>query len=218
VIEISLFRRQVNLSPHLQALAKAATSRKALQNRLVHQFERVLPDYEQAEPLQVPEDLMRWMVQQYSEQVIFEPLEEISHWFSYSSGEYLLDGYPALFYNRTETRPITANKSAVAGVGEGVAGLLAQRLFRCHLLARPVHDFPDAVMTAEDGTIYLIEAKATMDSPTSLQPLIQSEIIKLAGYASTCREIDIRPIKGLLIATAIISETQYQAYLTEVVV
>ncbi|MBD1999235.1 hypothetical protein H6G00_21905 [Leptolyngbya sp. FACHB-541] len=94
------------------------------------------------------------MISKYSEQLVYRPLEEMQYWFAYSSGAFLEPGYPPLFYSRTEHKVITPNKSAVAGIGEGIAGFLAQRLYQCRKLARPNHDYPDIVMEG-NGKTYL---------------------------------------------------------------
>lgn len=218
MIHLSIAQRQVSLSPTLQALAKASTSRRSLQLRFQQQLNECLVDYGSSTTLTIHEDLLRYCIWQYSEQVVFEPLEELSIWFQYSSGQFLLPGYPPLFYSRTENRSVSPSKSAIAGIGEGVTGFLAQRLFGCRKLARPIHDYPDIVMVGNDDAIYLVESKASASSPGVLKQAIDAEIFRLAAYASACSELNTRPIKGLLVATALISETEYQAFLTEVLI
>ena len=159
---------------------------------------------------------MRWCIWQYSEQVVFEPLEELNIWFTYRGGQFLAPGYQPLFYSRSENHSVTPSKTAVAGVGEGISGFLAQRLYRCRKLARPIQDYPDIVMVANNGAIYLVESKASTGSPEALQRTIDEEVIRLASYASACLELNTRPIRGLLVATAFLGTNEYQAYLTEI--
>ncbi|WP_348235796.1 hypothetical protein [Leptolyngbya sp. GB2-A1] len=105
----------------------------------------------------------------------------------------------------------------MASIGEGVSGFLAQQLYRCRKLARPIQDYPDIVMNATDsGAIYLVESKASTGSPEALQRTIDEEVIRLASYASACSELNTRPIRGLLVATACLGTNEYQAYLTEI--
>jgi hypothetical protein len=218
VITLSVFRRQISLSPTLQAVAKASASRRGLQVRFQQQLNQCLVDYQPSDTLEVHEDLLRWCIWQFSEQVVFEPLEELGIWFNYSSGQFLSPGYPPLYYSRAENRPVSPSKTAIAGIGEGIAGFLAQRLYHCRKLARPIHDFPDVVMVAEDAVIYLVESKASTGLPESLRQTIDAEVIRLAAYASACSELNTRPIRGLLVGTALNTETEYQAFLTEVLV
>jgi len=141
----------------------------------------------------------------------------MQYWFAYSSGAFLEPGYPPLFYSRTEHKVITPNKSAVAGIGEGIAGFLAQRLYQCRKLARPNHDYPDIVMEG-NGKTYLVESKATALSLADIQQVLDEELIRIAAYTASCAELDARPVVGLLVGTALISETAYQSCITEVVV
>ncbi len=167
--------------------------------------------------MNIREGVLRHCIRGYSEQAIFDPLEDLTMWFNYSSGDFLAPGYPPLFYNRQEGHPVSPSKTAVAGIGEGVAGFLAQRLYRCRKLARPIQDYPDIVMrTTDRGAIYLVESKASTGSPVALQRTIDEEVIRLASYASACLELNTLPIRGLLVGTACLSTNQYRAYLTEI--
>ena len=185
--------------------------------RLQQDLSQRLVEYEPIEAITVEEEVLQFCIRGYSEQAIFNPLEDLSMWFNYSNGDFLAPGYPPLFYNRQERQTVSPSKTAIAGIGEGVAGFLAQRLYRCRKLARPIQDYPDIVMNATDsGAIYLVESKASTGSPVALQRTIDEEVIRLASYASACLELNTRPIRGLLVATAFLSTNQYQAYLTEI--
>jgi len=103
----------------------------------------------------------------------------------------------------------------VAGIGEAVAGFLAQRLYQCRTLARPNHDYPDIVM--DDGTnTFLVEAKATVGAIPDLLKTIDDELIRMIVYAATCMELDARPVIALLVGTALQSDTDYCCYITEI--
>jgi hypothetical protein len=145
----------------------------------------------------------------------YRPQEEMQHYFTYTSGAFLEPGYAPLFYSRTEHRLITPSKSAIAGIGEGIAGLVAQQLFRCRKLARPNHDYPDIVMRGQ-GKTYLVEAKATTGSVAQIQQVIEDELIRMSAYTSACFELDSRPVTGMVVGTALLSETQYHCSITEV--
>jgi hypothetical protein len=157
-----------------------------------------------------------FMIDRYSEQLVFKPLVEIHHWFAYSRGAHLLPGYPPLFYTRRQKRPVSPNKSAIAAVGEGVAGLLAQREYRCRRLARPNHDYPDAVMDSTNET-YLVEAKASL-SRKDLERTLEEELLRMATYVSACATLDVRPVAGLIVGTHIETEVCYRSLVTKVTV
>ncbi|PSN11291.1 hypothetical protein C7293_24870 [filamentous cyanobacterium CCT1] len=191
--------------------------------RLQQDLSQCLVEYEPTEAITIEEEVLQFCIRGFSEQAIFNPLEDLSLWFNYSSGQFLAPGYPPLFYNRQERQTVSPSKTAIAGIGEGVAGFLAQRLYRCRKLARPIQDYPDIVMDtpsrvmdAPKRVIYLVESKASTGSLEALKRTIDEEVIRLASYASACLELNTRPIRGLLVATAFLSTSQYQAYITEI--
>lgn len=214
-IHLILEHRKLNLSPVQQSLAKAAASRQAMRLQFQAQLANHPCLYTSLPPLQVDEGVLGQMIRKYSEQLVYRPLEEMQHYFTYTSGAFLEPGYAPLFYSRTEHRLITPSKSAVAGIGEGIAGLVAQRLFRCRKLARPNHDYPDIVMRGQSKT-YLVEAKATTGSIADIQQVLEDELIRMTAYTAACFELDSSPVVGLLVGTALLSETQYHCYITEV--
>lgn len=214
-IQLTLEHQQLTLSPMHQSLAKAAASRQAMRFQFQAQLASTSSTQTTLPPLQVDEQVLAQMIHKYSEQLVYRPLEEIQHYFTYTSGAFLEPGYPPLFYSRTEKRMITPNKSAIAGIGEGIAGLVAQQLFRCRKLARPNHDYPDIVMVG-NGRTYLVEAKATTGSVADIGQVIEDELIRMAAYTSACFELDSRPVIGLLIGTVLLSETKYHCFITEV--
>ena len=214
-IHLTLEHRQLHLSPVQQSLAKAAASRQAMRFQFQAQLANKPSPYVSLSPLQVDELVLGQMIRKYSEQLVYRPLEEIQHYFTYVSGAFLEPGYTPLFYSRTGSRLITPSKSAIAGIGEGIAGLVAQQLFQCRKLARPNHDYPDIVMMGQ-GKTYLVEAKATTGSSAEIQHVIDDELIRMAAYTSACFELDSRPVVGMVIGTALLSETHYHCYITEV--
>jgi hypothetical protein len=145
---------------------------------------------------------------------VFQPLREIQRWFAYESGAYLDPGYPPLYYAKTGGVRPSPNKSAVSAIGEGVAGFVAQRLFQCRKLARPNHDYPDVVMEAKNCT-FLLESKATTQA-NALEGTIAEELPRLASFASSANQMDVRPVAALLIATELVSESKYRCLLAEV--
>jgi hypothetical protein len=216
MIQIQLTCRTIQLSGLEQSLSKAALSRHALRLHLQTRLNQTLLPYSPGPSLLIHPCTLQRMVVKYSEQLVYRPLEEMQHWFGYSGGLFLQPGYPPLFYSRSENRSVSANKSAVAAIGEGVAGFIAQRLYRCRKLARPTHDYPDLVLEGQ-GKTYLVEAKATTDTVAQVQRTLDEELLRMAAYASCCRELDVRPVIGVLVGTALVSEQRYCSYVNEVV-
>lgn len=214
-IQLDLEHRQLSFLPAEQALAKAAASRNAMRFQFHAQLASKQASYIPVQSLKVEENTLKRMIGKYSEQLVYQPMEELQNWFTYSSGAFLDPGYPSLYYSRSEQRQVCPNKSAIAGIGEGIAGLVMQQRYRCRQLCRPYHDYPDIVME-KNGKIYLVEAKATTLSVAEVQQVIDEELIRLVAYCSACAELDGRPVMGVLVGTALVSETVYHCSLTEV--
>ncbi|MBD3886607.1 hypothetical protein IFO70_33600 [Phormidium tenue FACHB-886] len=216
MINLYLERRTIQLSPLEQSLAKAAASRHAmrlqLQGQLAHQLSS---PYSPLPLLLIQPNTLQPMIFQFSEQLVFHALEEMHQFFNYTSGLYLEPGHPPLFYSRTQSQSASPNKSAIAAIGECIAGLVTQRLYHCCKLSRPIGDFPDLVMRG-NGTIYLVEAKATTSSLKEMQRVLDEECLRLAAYVAACVELDTQPLVGLLVGTVLVGETHYHTYLTEV--
>lgn len=219
-IEIELHSRQIDLSTSEQSLAQAASSRKVMRDQFQSQLAGKATSYSPAGVLKVSSSVLKVMVQKYSEQLVYKPFEELAFWFSYYSGVFLDPGYPPLFYysrSGPKQKPL-ANKSAVAALGEGVAGLAMQRTHHSRKLARPIHDYPDIVMV-KDRTLYLVEAKATTESAGKIQQILEDEIVRMSVYTSACASLEpSNTLRGVLIGTALIENNRYQTYITEVTV
>ena len=118
----------------------------------------------------------------------------------------------------TKQGDISANKSAIAGIGEGVAGLLGQRLYHGKKKARPNHDFPDILMESGDN-LFLVESKARSESVNTVKRDIDKELPRMTSFVSSCSDIDSRPIRGLLIGTHVMRELHpfhFLCFITEV--
>ncbi len=213
MISLTIKRKLISLSQHEQGLATAALARSAM----APGFQAAIASrtVETNLSLSISEPTLERMVVKYSEQLVFQPLQEIRYWFTYSSGAFLEPGYPPLYYSRDRSQTVSPNKSAVAAVGEGIAGFIAQRLYRCSKLARPNHDYPDIVMEGQNTT-YLVEAKATFRSEDEhIETVIDEELPRLAALTAAARLLDFRPVRGLLIGTAVASEVDYYCYIVE---
>ena len=139
MINLEVKTRVITLSKEEQCLATGANTRDALREK----FSSILdtkPPFTPAAILSLDESVLKRMMSKYSEQLVYQPLNEIRFWFAYSSGLFVEPGYPPLYYAKKRNKSVSPNKSAVAAVGEGVAGFIAQRFYRCRKLARPNHD------------------------------------------------------------------------------
>jgi hypothetical protein len=209
MIQINISQRKLSFTKQEQSIAQAAHAR----NALAPQFAKLLSTKFSSKSskvvnsgLNVSESTINRMIVKYSEQLTFQPLTEIRYWFAYTGGLFLEPGYPPLFYARADSKNISPNKSAVAAIGEGISGLVAQRLYHCRLLARPNHDFPDLVMDATDKT-YLFESKATLSE--KIYDTLQRETQRLVSYVAACNGLDSRPVVGVLVGTTICSDSEY---------
>ncbi|MDV3348831.1 hypothetical protein QGP82_09035 [Leptothoe sp. LEGE 181152] len=218
-IEISLYRRQIQLSVSEQSIVQAASSRKAMRDHFQTRLANKATAYSSIGTLQISPSTLKVMVRKYSEQLVYKPLEELGFWFGYYSGIFLEPGYPSLYYSRrTSKQNLSPNKSAVAAIGEGIAGLVMQRSYRARKLARPIQDYPDIVMVADRKT-YLVEAKATTKSVEAVQQVLEAELVRISVYSSACEALDVsNTVRGILIGTALTANNFYQTYITEVLV
>jgi hypothetical protein len=62
----------------------------------------------------------------------------------------------------------------------------------------------------------MVEAKATTGSVSQIKQVIEDELFRMARHVSACTTLDVRPVVGLLIGTALLEETRYHAVITEV--
>ena len=213
MISLDIRHKTITLSQHEQGLATAAHTRTAMAPEF--QTAIVPRTTETRLSLDISEATLARMVVKYSEQLVFQPLEEIRYWFTYASGAFLEPGYPPLYYNRDRNSRVSPNKTAVCAIGEGIAGFIAQRVYHCTKLARPNHDYPDIVMESGQMT-YLVEAKATLNSQEEgIEWVVESELPRLAAFTSSAGQLDVRPVVGLLVGTSLVSEIQYYCYMIE---
>src|SRR5262245_33988739 len=211
MISVAIRRKIITLSPHEQGLATAAHTRSAMAPEFVAAIEPRTTESRVA--LSLSEPTLERMVVKYSEQLVFQPLQEIRYWFTYTAGAFLEPGYPPLYYSRDRSSRVSPNKTAVCAIGEGMAGFVAQRLYQCTKLARPNHDYPDVVMEGQQRT-YLVEAKATTYKE-EIEGVVNSELPRLASFTSSAGQLDVRPVVGLLVGTCLASELQYYCYMIE---
>lgn len=216
-IQIDIERRTLQLTTTLSSIAILTSARPNLHQQFLKEAAHHLTDYTPLTSEAIHPNTLKWMIGRASEQVVYRPLEELQHfYFTYAAGYWLLPGYPRLLYNRSHKQSLSPSKSAIAAIGEGVSALLAQRLYRgTRRLARPLHDFPDLVATDMKAT-FMVEAKATTGSISQIKQVTEAELFRMAQHVSACTPLDIRPVIGLLIGTALLEETRYHTVITEV--
>ena len=221
MINLQYSKRIIQLTGPEKGLATGAHTR----NKLKREFMKLLaaqPDYSNPVTMSVNDSTLIAMVRKYSEQFVFQPLDEIKHWMGFNGGLYYEPGYPDLHYSVKKKSDISQNKSAIAGVGEGVAGFLAQRLYQCKRMSRPNHDFPDIVMTSGAGgyaDVYMVESKASSISESNVKKEIDDELPRMTSFLVSCGDIDHRTIAGLLIGTAVMKNSPFlhcSCFITEV--
>lgn len=221
MIEISLERRHLQIDPITGAIAQAAYSRSAMKPDLLERLEQLSAPYSPLSSWSVHPNVIRALIRRYSEQAAFYPLEEIAQWIAYQyHGLFLLPGYQPLFYTRSDNKPVSPNKSAIAAIGEACLGLVIQYLYQGRLLARPVGDYPDAVCEClSDNTLYLAEAKSTAaQSIDDIKGVIDSELprfIPLILAANSLNNHSNR-VLGLLVGTTILSSHRFHCSISEV--
>lgn len=215
MIVLAIERRRITIPADLQGVVTGASERaryrRILERRLSSQL-----TYTERFSGTLSETTMKQMVKKYSEQLTFQPLNELRHWFTYTSGAYLDPGYPPLFYGGLKRDSYSPNKSAESAIGEGIAGFICQRYYRCRKLARPNHDYPDIVMERRPDRTFLVEAKATLTSKVKICAIADEEISAMATMVISGKLMDTRPVTGLIVGTWFESETQFYVCITEI--
>lgn len=205
--------RELQFSKDEQSLATGANTREVFRSRFLRTLASK-PAFALGPTLTTDESVLDRMIAKYSEQLTYQPLNEVRFWFEYSGGLFLDRGYPALFYAAKSGAGLSPNKSAIAAIGEGLAGLLAQRLYRCRRLARPNHDYPDIVMEANKRT-FLVESKATIGtSESGMLTTMNEELPRFVSFVASCAQLDTRPVAGLFVGTLVIDPTYYCSFLS----
>src|SRR5262245_249662 len=97
MIVLEIQRRQIILPAQLQGLITGSSQRRTLRMELDRQLKPQLA-YPETFSRTISEPTLKRMVTKYSEQLVFQPVNEIRHWFTYQSGAYIEPGYPPLYY------------------------------------------------------------------------------------------------------------------------
>ena len=167
-IEITLERRQLQLTRIEAALAKGATSRHALRRQFESAIAAKQALFQPVGALKVNEATLRWCIHRYSEQLVPDAMAQLKFFLALQHPLYFEPGFAPLFYftHKSGSQGLSVSKSAVAAVAEGVGAIVMQRLLKARILCRPYHDFPDLIGTdAPSGSqittskLYLMEVK-----------------------------------------------------------
>ena len=119
-------------------------------------------------------------IRKFSEQFVGDAEQELSRYLRHLSGRPLAVDYPDLLYFGDKSgSDYYFNKSVAAAIGEGMAGLIVQKLFGHIPKARPLGLSPDIIMEHPvTGEIALVEAKALLKKKGSRS--IKEEVRKAA--------------------------------------
>lgn len=213
-ISIDVLSRTITLSNSLKS--QVLSPRPEMLERFKKGISLASQPYSPIPTVDVDEVVIDRMVAKFSERVIYKPLDDIRYWDWTKKGLNVDPGYPPFYYSSTKDG-LPVNATAVGGLGEGVAGLLAQRIFKARKITRPYLDYPDAVMERR-GVIYLVEAKATtVENDSGIKTTAQKELVEMAQLMVSCEVLNHRPIRGLVVGTRIVDPLKYRSYITELV-
>jgi len=213
-ISIDVRSRTIPLSKSLKS--QVLSPRSEMLERFKKDISLAYHPYSPHTIVDVDEVVIERMVAKFSERVIYRPLDDIRYWDWTRKGLNIEPGYPPFYYSSTKDG-LPVNATAVGGLGEGVAGLLAQRIYKARKVTRPYLDYPDAVMEC-GGVIYLVEAKATtVENDTGIRATAQKELVEMARLMVSCEVLNHRRVRGLVVGTRIVDPSNYRSYITELV-
>ena len=210
---INIYKRRIELTEELGHVASISNTRNKFNDVFKNDHLCNFPEYSKYKSYKINRHIINSSIERYSEQLIANPLNDLSYWHKFRSGRFILPGYPNLYYIKG-TGKISANKTAVAAIGEGLAGLITQWIYKCFPLARPNHDFPDIVMK-NNKYICLVEAKAITDK-SKIISVLNDNLKELVSYTYNCDCFDENDVVGLLYGTSIIDEYNFDVYINEI--
>lgn len=218
MVNIKVFKRSISLSAELTAIA--LSRRAVFRNRFQDELNDHPKHFSQVSNFSISEYAMRRMIAKYSEQAVYRPIDDMRYFFQGARRLFSEPGYPPLFYPIILDRKMGQSISAVSAIGEGVAGLVAQRIYDCRKLSRPFRDGVDIVMSAENVT-YLIEAKGTAIQSEKIEKWLDEKLgdtflEEVSKEVLSSRGVDVRSVRGLLVGVHILSEINYHAYVIEI--
>ena len=99
MIKLKYAKRVIQLTGAEKGLATGAYTRDRLKKEFIKSLSNK-PGYGQFIPMDLDDSTLTMMIGKYSEQFIFQPLEEIKQWMGFSGGLFYEPGYPDLYYSR----------------------------------------------------------------------------------------------------------------------
>lgn len=217
MINIDIYKREISIPSKLTPVA--LSSRNKFQQQVIEAIRKEIRkhSYKSNINIRVNEFTLRRMIEKYSEQAVYRPIDDMRYYFQYARRAFIEPGYPPLFYPAVVDRKRAANISAVSAIGEGVSGLVLQQMYGCRKLVRPYKDGVDIVMTNGLET-YLVEAKGSASSSEKdLQKKLDNEYLReMVCETLSSAGIDNRNLKGLLIGLYLKDELKYNCYITEI--
>ena len=217
MINIYIENREIFISSTLTPVA--LSNRNAFRQQLTEVIDReiITNRYRKKTNIKVSEFTLRRIIEKYSEQAVYRPIDDMRYYFQYAKRAFIEPGYPPLFYPAVVDRKRVANISAVSAIGEGVSGLVLQQIYACRKLVRPYKDGVDIVMTNGKET-YLVEAKGSASSREDefLNKLNHDYLIEMVCETLSSAGIDKRKVKGFLIGVYLKDELNYNCYITEI--
>ncbi|MBD2247249.1 hypothetical protein [Nostoc sp. FACHB-888] len=217
MINIYIRKREIFISSTLTPVA--LSNRNKFRQQVIEAIDKEIINnhYTKNVNIRVNEFTLRRIIEKYSEQAVYRPIDDMRYYFQYSKRAFIEPGYPPLFYPAVVDRKRAANISAVSAIGEGVSGLVLQQMYGCRKLVRPYKDGVDIVMTNGRET-YLIEAKgsATPQEEDFLNKLDNEYLLQMVCETLSSAGIDSRRLKGFLIGVHLKDELNYTCYITEI--
>ncbi|BAY26818.1 hypothetical protein NIES2100_66340 [Calothrix sp. NIES-2100] len=217
MINISVEQRAISIPDSLTpvALSKRTKFREQVLEEIDKQIS--INRYKKIFSITINEFTLRRIIEKYSEQAVYRPIDDMRYYFQYAKRAFIEPGYPPLFYPAVVDRKRAANISAVSAIGEGVSGLVLQKIYGCRKLVRPYRDGVDIVMTNGKET-YLVEAKgsASHKEDDLLNKLDNEYLVEMVRETLSSAGIDKRRLKGFLIGVYLNNELNYNSYITEI--
>jgi len=159
---------------------------------------------------------LRRMVKRYSAQFLGDVELELREYFARRGGSSFNSEYADLLYFESVNGP-TLSSSVSAGIGEGMAGYLVQKLHQYTPKARPIGYTPDIIMERlHPPGIALVEAKGTTITSTSAKRSVLPELrlaaIDMIKMLAMAPYLNRAKYTGYVIGTEIVDEDEFRCY------
>jgi hypothetical protein len=145
-------------------------------------------------------------IRKFSEQFVGDAELELSRYLRHLSGRPLAVDYPDLLYFGDKSgSDYYFNKSVAAAIGEGMAGLIVQKLFGHIPKARPLGLSPDIIMEHPvTGEIALVEAKALLKKKgRSINEEVRKAALEMMDFLARAPYLKKSKYAGYVVGTEI---------------